>query len=412
MDMRRVTYKLYPTAQQIELLLDMLRLHQQLYNAALEERINAWRIAKKSVGLNDQYKSLTQIRKDDPRYRALNMQSAQVTLKRLDLAFQSFFERVKQGKTPGFPRFKSFERYSGFGYKSHGDGFKFFPGTGWKNGYLRLSGVGMMQARGRARTPGQIKACSIMRKVDGWYLSLVVECEAHREMREDAHEAGSLDWGVATFATVARGMDDFEEIENDRFWEAEAEAIAEEQRAFAKSGRGKKRTRKREKQKKKLAMRARKLANRRKNRSHQESHRLVTQHKLLASEELTISNMTRSASGTVEEPGKNVAQKAGLNRSILDTAPSGFLKMLTYKAEEAGCELIMLPTKKLKPSQRCPISWTVEKKTLAQRFHVLPDGRTIGRDHASALVMLRAALNLKGQEPAWVAAQPETPSKR
>ena len=132
MDMRRVTYKLYPTAQQVELLLDMLRLHQQLYNAALEERINAWRVAKKSVGFSDQCKSLTQIRKDDPRYRSLNMQSAQVTLTRLDLAFQSFFERVKNGQTPGFPRFKAFHRFSGFGYKSHRDyvatahGLRFF----------------------------------------------------------------------------------------------------------------------------------------------------------------------------------------------------------------------------------------------------------------------------------------------
>ena len=38
--------------------------------------------------------------------------------------------------------------------------------------------------------------------------------------------------------------------------------------------------------------------------------------------------MTGSARGTLEEPGKNVRQKAGLNRSILDTSPAAFLRQI------------------------------------------------------------------------------------
>ena len=76
--------------------------------------------------------------------------------------------------------------------------------------------------------------------------------------------------------------------------------------------------------------------------------------------------------------------------------------MLEYKAEEAGIEIITLDTRALKPSQRCPISWEVTKKPLSQRTRTLPCGHIIGRDHASTLVMLRAAAQASGREPAWL----------
>jgi putative transposase len=130
----------------------MLRLHQQLYNAALEQRISAWRLRHASVSFAEQCRQLTELRSTDTEYRSLNAQSAQVTLKRLDRAFQAFFTRVKRGETPGFPRFKSLERFSGWGYKKHGVGFRFLPNAGGGHGRLRLSGVGVVPARGRART--------------------------------------------------------------------------------------------------------------------------------------------------------------------------------------------------------------------------------------------------------------------
>ena len=115
------------------------KLHCDLYNAALEERISAYRLAGKTIGFAAQY----------PEHRALNAQSAQVTLKRLDLAFGAFLRRVKAAKEPGFPRFKSYDRFSGFGFTHHGEGFRFTPGPNWRNGKLRLSGRD-------ARTPGKV----------------------------------------------------------------------------------------------------------------------------------------------------------------------------------------------------------------------------------------------------------------
>jgi len=392
---RRVTYKLYPSTAQLAALERLHHLHRMLYNAALEERIAAYRMARVSISYADQCKSLTTIRQQDPAYLAVNAQSAQVTLKRLDLAFKAFFRRVEAGEEPGFPRFKAKDRFPGFGFKTHGDGFRFTPGKGWRHGKLRLSGVGEMTARGEARTPGRVVCCDIQRKVDGWYLSLVVECEPHRERGD--REAG-LDWGVETFATLAYARGEYAEEENDRPLAAEQEALNTESRTLSKALRGR-RSKRAAKTRKALARRHRRVANRRKDRNHQVTARLVRAHKLIVTEELVPSNMTASAKGTREKPGRNVKAKAGLNRAILDATPGSFLNMLSTKAEEAGCELIVLNTRREKPSQTCPCCGTVRKKALGERMHRCGCGFAATRDQAAALAMLAAGLRLIGREP-------------
>ena len=108
---RKITYRLYPTNKQLLAMSNALWLHQKLYNAALEQRISAYKKQKKSLSYVDQARELTLLRAEMEEYKALNAQSCQVTLTRLDLAFQNFFRRVKaQDKKVGFPRFKSLDR--------------------------------------------------------------------------------------------------------------------------------------------------------------------------------------------------------------------------------------------------------------------------------------------------------------
>ncbi|MFT7157442.1 MAG: putative transposase [Parvicella sp.] len=102
MIIRKYTYKLYPNAKQKEQLLDHLRLHQQLYNGALHERIEAYTKHGISIEYNDQQASLTQIRADFAEYKALACTSERMTLRRLDKAFKSFFRRVKKVKHRAF----------------------------------------------------------------------------------------------------------------------------------------------------------------------------------------------------------------------------------------------------------------------------------------------------------------------
>ena len=175
---RKVTYRLYPTKRQAAGMQDTLLLHQQLYNGALEERIGAYKTHKKTLTCFDQNQELTHLRKDIQEYRSLNAQSLQVTMKRLDLAFKAFFRRLKNGNKPGFPRFKSLDRYPGWGYATHGDGWRLFPGDDNKHGVLRLSGVGHIKMRGKARNVGVPKTCEIQHKQGRWYASVTLECEA------------------------------------------------------------------------------------------------------------------------------------------------------------------------------------------------------------------------------------------
>ncbi len=137
----------------------------------------------------------------------------------------------------------------------------------------------------------------------------------------------------------------------------------------------------------------RKTANKRLNFLHQESNSLVNALGFIATEVLSVKAMTASAKGTVEEPGKNVKQKAGLNQGILDTAPAAFLSITKAKAEEAMAERVDVPTKSVKPSQTCRKCGSQRKKTLADRTHVCEVcGHTEKRDVNAAWVMLNWAL--------------------
>lgn len=391
---RKVVYRLYPSRSQDAALLDMLGAHQRLYNAALEQRITAWRLRRHSVGLVDQCHDLTELRADDEQYRALNAQSSQVTLKRLDLAFQAFFSRCKSGQTPGFPRFRSFDRFAGWGYKTHGDGFRFTPGERNRHGKLRLSGIGTIPVRGRARTHGEVRTCEIQRKAGRWYASLTVNCQPKRS---SGTTAIGLDWGVETFVTLAHEDGGFSAIENPRFTRGSSTQLECAQQKLALKTKG---SNNRKKGKRVVAAVHRKAVNRRHNFLHQTSARLIANYGLIGTETLTVSNMTRSAKGTVEEPGRNVAQKAGLNREILSTAPSAFLEMLRYKAAEAGSAFVEINSRKLKPSQTCSDCGRREKKALSQRMHTCECGLTISRDENGARNNLLWAIAQNSREPA------------
>lgn len=103
--------------------------------------------------------------------------------------------------------------------------------------------------------------------------------------------------------------------------------------------------------------------------------------------------MTASAAGSVDEPGKNVQQMAGLNREILDTAPAALFQKITYKVQETGGLVLEAPTKQLKPSQTCPACGTVRKKALSERVHRCDSCvHEEDRDSAAARVVLRWAL--------------------
>jgi putative transposase len=199
-----------------------------------------------------------------------------------------------------------------------------------------------------------------------WYVIVVAE-QQPVPLPPTGREIG-LDIGVARFATTSDGQ----VIGNPRFLAAIGGELAAAQRAVAgcQPGSGNRRRAKR-----KLAKLHRKLANQRRDFHHQTSRNLIGFCDVIAVEELAITNMTRSASGTVQQPGRNVAAKAGLNRSILDAGWGQFLAILLAKAEGAGRRVVEVHPRDtsitchhcgarcVRPgrtpwSARCTVAWT------------------------------------------------------
>jgi putative transposase len=396
---RKMTYRLYPTTQQAQALEQMLALHQRLYNAALEQRKTAYRRQRVSVGYAEQCRDLTALRATDQDYAALNAQSAQVTLKRVSLAFDAFFRRVRERSDQvGYPRFKSLRRFSGWGYKTHGDGWRLLPGEGMQHGRLRLSGVGTVKIRGKARTIGEPKTCEVQHKDGRWYASITVECCPQREA---GPLAAGMDWGVETFATLALSDGTMLHIDNPRHTRRGLVQLRQAQQALSRKRRGSKN---REKARRLVADLHRRVANRRREFLHQTSTWLITLIGLVVTERLAIQPMTVHGG----------RRKCGLNREILSTAPGLFLQMLAYKAEEAGSGYVEAPTRRIKASQTCHRCGRHVKKTLAERVHRCPCGVVCPRDDNSALVLLHYALTSQelagcGETTRVVSAKHETP---
>ena len=413
--LRKVTYRLSPSRTQATALLALLVHHQQLYNAGLEQRIDAYRRRGVSLSYEDQCRELTALRADIPAWAGANCSSQQITLRRLDKAMKAFFRRVAKGQAAGFPRFKALTR---FPFKSHGDGWRFTPGTGWQHGKLRLQGIGVITARGQAR-PGSvaagavIKPCELMHSEDAngkavWHLSLTIECVAIR--REAGVSARAFDWGVDSFLTTAvytgagtagAIASESETDANPRWYQSEKDRLTGLQQAVSRTKRG---SNSRRKAVRRFARAKARAARRRHDWQHKLSASMVAVSAVIATEQLSVKNMTRSATGTAEAPGKRVQQKAGLNREILDTAPSAFLAKVRTKAEDAGCVYLQAPTRTLKPSQTCPACGAVKRKSLSDRVHVCAAcGHTEPRDAAAARVILawalRAVARVDGKRP-------------
>ena len=331
--MRKATYRLYPTPAQKVALGDLLRSHQQLYNAALEERISAWQKLRKSISYADQCKSLTDIRRCLPEYAIPNCSSQQMTLRRLNRAFSAFFGRVKRGEAPGFPRFKSLSGFPGISFKGHGDGWRFTPEDKWKHGCLRLSGVGQMRCRGRARQGGDIRASDLCFRDGEWFLSLSLEEE--KTVRPRCGDGAiALDWGVDTLLTGITDKDEVVLVENPRLYQKGKEHI----NALARSVSRKKRGSKRRKRAVRRLSRARgREARVRLDQLHKLTCTLARNYAMVGMEELAVKAMTQKKKGKVggadevQNSGMGTAQKAGLNREILDTAPAKLMSQLRYK---------------------------------------------------------------------------------
>jgi putative transposase len=327
---RSYKFRIYPTAGQAGRAAQCLRDHQRLYNAALEERREAWRMGKAGLRYGQQSAQLKDIRAVDPDQGRWSFSSQQATLRRLDKAMAAFYRRCKAGKKAGYPRFKALDRWDCVEWPSDGDGCRWMP----EAGRVRLQGIGHVKVRARRAVRGRVKTISLKREGRRWYVVLSCDGVPAAPLPPAGREIG-LDVGVARFATTSDG----EVIASPRFARAPAAELAAAQRVLARKERG---SANRRRARAKVAEVHRRTSNRRCDFHHKTARTLVSQCDVIALEDLRVISMPRSASGTPEQPGTDVAAKSGLNTSILDAGWSQFASILAGKAEEAARRVVFV----------------------------------------------------------------------
>jgi len=176
--MKAFKYRLYPTKEQTAQLEWTLSRCCELYNAALQERKDAWNAAKRHptfydpewrsseqaldyhINYCDQANQLPELKHDlRPEYQQIGSHVLQDVLRRVDKAFQAFFRRVKHGQTPGYPRYQSHTRYDSFCFPDH---------AGWQvqDKRLILSKLGSIKIKLHRPIEGTIKTCTVKRRAD------------------------------------------------------------------------------------------------------------------------------------------------------------------------------------------------------------------------------------------------------
>lgn len=390
---RAYKFRLSPTSGQAARLQACLDDHRHLYNAALQERRDAYRMRRVSINYGGQSGQLKDVRAFDPGGQGRwSFSSQQATLRRLNKSFQAFFARAKKGQAR-FPRFKGYGWFDTVEWPKNGDGCKWDSQPHDRHTRVYLQGIGHIKVRAHRLVEGRIKTLSIKREGIGrntkWFV--VVSCDdVPAQPLPLTGAVVGVDVGIASFLTTSDG----EHVPNPRFLRTAAEDLAAAQQALARKKRGSKN---RHRARAKVAAIHAKVRRQRADFHHKTALGLVRAHDVIVIEDLRVSNMTRSASGTVAEPGTNVAQKSGLNRSILDAGWSQFALILTAKAESAGRELIRVNA--ANTSRTCPAcGHTAAANRPSQAvFHCQDCGHT---GHADVV----AATNILGR---GLASQPE-----
>ena len=376
---RRVTFRLYPTTAQKKQLFEWKRLHCYLYNACVEHRRTSYQKFGKSVNYFDQQNALPAFKECWHEYKKLGSHALQATVKRVDFGFQRFL-KLKSG----YPKFRANRRYKGWTYPCK---------AGWKacssgkNGYLKLTNLGNIKMRGKARDWGTPKTCTILFKQGKWYVSITVDCLPSRI--QTGRGAIGLDFG--TFHAVADSNGDV--IDNPRLIKQAQEKVNQlakksRRKRFPNGRKRIKASRRWKKANQTVSKIQAKVARQRQDWQHQVATQIVSCNSLVATEKLNLKGMTKKA----RKGSKRKRQKAGLNRSLLDVGVGNLKSLIQYKVTEAGGFYIEVPTRRIKPSQTCPNCGHQKKKALSERIHNCEKcSYTCDRDVAAAMVMLSYA---------------------
>lgn len=351
---RTYRYRLYPTASQCRALAAQLAFACELYNVALYQRRDAWRSRRRSIGLFQQFRELTDLRTAGLGPPKMSCAAMRDPLRRLDRAFAALFRRIKSGQRPGFPRFRSIRRYDSLTW------------TQWvlRQSRLVLPGIGHIKVNWHRSLPAdaKIRTVTVRRRGRHWYVGFALDRAA--KMRPLSGQTVGLDLGISTFAALSTG----ERLVGPRALRANLPRLRTAQRRLARRVLGSERRRKAALV---LGRLHEHLHNMRRDHAFKLANDLVERFDVIYVEDLNLKGLARSR----------------VARDIQDQAWGSFVRILTDKAAEAGRSVIALDPQNT--SQMCSACGALAAKPLRERWHRCVCGYGADRDINAARNLYR-----------------------
>ena len=366
-------YELMPSGQQAHNMRRFAGSCRFVFNKALALQKERYESGEKKLGYAGLCKQLTEWRNgaDTPWLKDSPIHPAQQALKDLELAYSNFF-----AKRADFPRFKK---------KGNGDSFRYPDPKQIKlereNGRIFLPKLGWIRYRNSRLALGALRNVTVSSKGGKWFVSVLMRREVEQPLPHGP--STGIDVGIARFATLSDGT-----------FLAPLNSFKKHEQRLAKYQRRMARKTKFSNNWKKARGRVQRIhssiANARNDFLHKASTQISKNHAMVCIEDLQVRNMSKSASGTLEAPGRKVAQKKGLNKAILDQGWGEFRRQLEYKTRWNGGEFVAVPA--AYTSQTCPCCGHIsrENRQTQALFACVSCGYENNADHVGAINVLAA----------------------
>lgn len=359
--MKTYSYKMRPTKEQELRLWKTMHLTRKLYNDALQELIDHYKLHGKHLQNFDHQRL-----HNSKRHTELPAYVVDETITRLHRAFKTFFRSIKKGSKAGFPRFKAENRWRSFSTSTSNGmslrGSRFHAGK-------KLGGK--IRVCLPCAPTGKQKMARILHRASGWYLHIICEEVAELPSKPTGKVIG-LDVGIKYLVADSDG----EVFDNGNLLRKSLGSLRIAQRRMSRRKRG---SIGRKKASRMIARIYEKISQQRKDRLHKISRYYVENYDLVVMEDLRI---------------ENLAKNSRLAMSIQDASWGMLRRMIAYKAEKAGRTLTLV-----KPhftSQKCHRCGEIVQKSLSVRTHICPHCLLIeDRDINAAKNILGLGLSLQ-----------------
>lgn len=332
---RTFRYRIYPTRGQRLALNAQLGYACDLYNAALEQRRYA-RVSHQRVTYITQCHELTALRGAGDGPPMMSCSAMRSPLRRLEWAFQAFFRRLAAGQKPGYPRFRSRRRYDSLTWST------------WsiRKGRLALLGIGHVKVKWHRGLPSSGRICNVTvrRRADRWYACFVLKLQRTTPPDRGPMPVVGIDLGIQNFAALSTG----ELIPGPRAFRAAYRRLRVAQRRVSRRSKG---SRRRQKAGLLVGRLHERIRNIRHDHAHHLSRRLVSSYGVIAVEDLNVAGLARGF----------------LSKDVADQGWAEFLRLLGYKAEDAGTQVLRVPPNGT--SQVCSGCGAFVPKPLSERSH-------------------------------------------